>query len=213
MSGNSAVCRMCRQVGEKLFLKGARCRTGKCAVGVRQSSPGQHGGKKGKMKKTSEYGKQLQEKQKVKAVYGLREKQFKRFFQVASKQHGITGEILLINLERRLDNTLFRLKMALSREQARQIIVHGHVMINGNRVKSPSSLINRGDVISLCERSLKRESFLENVVDKRINIGIKVPEWLELQKTDRKGVVLCMPTRSDITTPIEEHLIVELYSK
>jgi small subunit ribosomal protein S4 len=213
MSGNSSVCRMCRQVGEKLFLKGARCRTGKCAVGVRQSAPGQHGNKGKMKKKTSEFGKQLQEKQKVKMLYGVREKQFKRFFQVASKQHGVTGETLLVNLERRLDNTMYRLKMALSRIQSKQMIVHGHVLVNGKRVKSPSALIKGGDVITLSERSLKSPTFLENVVDKRINIGIKIPEWLELEKAERKGVVLRMPTRSDITTPIEEHLIVELYSK
>lgn len=212
MAEKVSVCRLCRQAEEKLFLKGARCRTPKCAIEKRASTPGQHGARFGG-KKLSEYGKQLREKQKVKTIYGMRERQFRRFFDIASRQKGVTGEILLSLLERRLDNVLFRLKMAFSREQARQMVVHGHVSINGTRVKSPSFLVGEKDVISLSGRTLEKKDFLHNVIDKRLGMGIKIPEWLELKKADRQGVVLRLPARSDITAPIEEHLIVELYSK
>jgi small subunit ribosomal protein S4 len=212
MASNAAECRKCRQVGEKLFLKGARCRTAKCAMEGRSSAPGQHGKRVG-AKKLSEYGKQLQEKQKVKMLYGVLERQFRCFFEKASKAKGATGENLLSLLERRLDNVLFRLKMAFSRSQARQIIVHGHVDVNGKRVKSPSFIIKEGDVITLAPGVEKKAQFLSLVVDKRMNIGIKVPEWLELDKKERKGTVLRLPIRSDVSVPIEEHLIVELYSK
>ena len=166
-----------------------------------------------RQKKLSEYGKQLQEKQKVKQMYGMLEKQFKRFFDIARKQQGVTGSNLLSLLERRLDNVLYRLKMSVTRRQARQIIVHGHVMVNGTRVYTPSFLVDQGDVVTLEQATLKNEKFLENVVDKRLNIGIKVPEWLELDKDQRKGAVLRLPIRSDLQAPIEEHLIVEMYSK
>jgi len=212
MSNEIAACRLCRQAEEKLFLKGARCRMGKCAIEKRSSLPGQHGRRFGG-KKLSEYGKQLREKQKVKIMYGMRERQFRRFFDLASRQKGVTGEVLLSLLERRLDNVLFRLKMAFSRDQARQMIVHGHVLVNGKRVDSPSFIVKEQDVISLSAQTLGRKEFLQNIIDKRLAMGIKVPEWLDLQKTDRKGVVLRLPIRSDITVPIEEHLIVELYSK
>lgn len=213
MSNKIAACRLCRQAEEKLFLKGARCRTAKCAMEKRSTTPGQHGGRFGG-KKLSEYGKQLREKQKVKIIYGMREKQFRRFFEYASKQKGVTGELLLSALERRLDNVLFRLKMAFSRDQARQLIVHGHVDVNGSRVESPSFMVKEKDVITLNSRTLeKKKEFLKNVIDKRLGMGVKVPEWLELDKSDRKGVVLRLPVRSDVTAPIEEHLIVELYSK
>jgi small subunit ribosomal protein S4 len=209
---NNGVCGKCRQVGEKLFLKGAKCRSAKCTFEKRPVSPGQHGRKAG-TKKASEYGKQLQEKQKVKLMYGVLESQFRRFFSVASKQKGVTGEMLLSLLERRLDNVAFRLKMAISRVQARQMVVHGHVLVNGKRVISPSFVVKEGDVISLAASTLTNKAFVENVVDKRMSLGIKVPEWLELNKKERSGVVTKLPARSDITTPIEEHLIVELYSK
>lgn len=205
-------CRQCRQAGEKLFLKGAKCRTSKCPVEKRSVTPGQHA-KPPSAKKMSEYGKQLQEKQKVKRIYGMLEKQFRRFFVLASKQKGVRGENLLSLLERRLDNVFFRLKMSLSRTQARQMIVHGHVFINGKRVKSPSYLVKVGDTISLSPRALSKTEFIKNVVDKRMNVAIKVPEWLELRKPERKGIVLRVPVRSDVSAPIEEHLIVELYSK
>lgn len=212
MADKGSVCRLCRQAEEKLFLKGARCRTAKCAMEKRATAPGQHGARFGG-KKLSEYGKQLREKQKVKIMYGMRERQFIRFFDIASRQKGVTGEILLSLLERRLDNVLFRLKMAFSREQARQMIVHGHINVNGKRVKSPSYLVKEQDVISLSENTLGRAEFMKNVIDKRLGMGVKMPEWLELQKAERKGIVLRLPIRSDIVAPIEEHLIVELYSK
>ncbi len=165
-------------------------------------------------RKLSEYGKQLQEKQKIKQMYGVREKQFKRLFDLAARQlEGSAGTNLLIILERRLDNTLYRLKMATTRAQARQVVGHGHVLVNGKKVTIPSYLIAVNDVITLKDKVLTKEKFLENVVDKRLNVSIKVPEWLELNKDARKGVVLREPLRTDIQTPIEEHLVVELYSK
>jgi len=164
-------------------------------------------------RKTSEYGKQLEEKQKVKKLYGILEKQFRRIFQIATKSKGATGEVLLSLLERRLDNVVYKLKLSNTRRQARQIIVHGHVLVNGKKVYSPSSLVYINDVISLVPNVLNKQIFLEQVVDKRLNIGVKVPEWLELNKKDRKGIVIRYPIRSDIQVPIEEHLIVELYSK
>jgi len=164
-------------------------------------------------KKLSEYGTQLAEKQKVKNMYGLLEKQFKRFFVMAVHASGGTGENLLSLLERRLDNVVYRLKLATTRSQSRQVIVHGHVLVNGKKVNSPSYLVSVNDEIELSDSILKREKFLEQVIDKRLNIAIKVPEWLELNKKDRKGKILRFPVRSDIQTPIEEHLIVELYSK
>ncbi len=200
-------CKKCRQIGAKLCSKGP-----KCVIEKRASSPGQHGKKIG-IKKTSEYGKQLKEKQKVKLLYGVLERQFRRFFDIASQQKGVTGEVLLCTLERRLDNVIYRLKMATSRVQARQMVTHGHVFVNGSRVESPSYIVNIDDLISLSERSLKKKDFLEHVVDKRLNMGIRVPEWLELKKKERNGVIVRLPIRSDITVPIEEHLIVELYSK
>ncbi len=200
-------CRKCRKVGEKLCSKAARC-----ALERRSTSPGQYGKKPG-MTKLSEYGRQLREKQKVKYFYGVLERQFRRTFDVSSKQKGVTGENLLANLERRLDNVLFRLKMATSRPQARQMVVHGLVQINGKRVKSPSYFVTVGDKISLTPVAMKKEAFMDGVVKKRINIAIKVPDWLELQKEECTGVMLRMPARTDIKIPIEEHLIVELYSK
>jgi len=165
-------------------------------------------------RKLSEYGKQLQEKQRVKHMYGVREKQFKRFFGMAVKSvSGGPGENLLTLLERRLDNVVYRLKMSASRDQARQIVVHGHIMVNGKKVHSPSYLVSIGDEISLKPNVLEKKAFLEQVVEKRLKIGIKVPEWLELDKKDRKGRVLRYPVRTDIQVPIEEHLIVELFSK
>ena len=179
-----------------------------------QSSKRQTAAKKDtRRRKLSEYGKQLEEKQKVKRMYGVLEKQFRRFFKMAVKSKGATGEILLSLLERRLDNTLYRLKLATTRPQARQVIVHKHVFVNGKRVSSPSYIVSIGDEISLKPNVLDKKVFLEQVIDKRLNIGIKVPEWLELDKGNRKGRVLRLPVRIDVQVPIEEHLIVELYSK
>ncbi len=165
------------------------------------------------MKKMSEYGKQLYEKQKVRRMYGLRERQFKRFFGLAVRTKGAPGENLLSLLERRLDNTLYRLKMATSRAQARQVVVHGHIRVNDKKVYSPSYLVSVNDEISLHENVLEKKQFLEQVIEKRLKMGIKVPEWLELDKTARRGRVLRNPVRTDIQVPIEDHLIVELYSK
>ncbi len=164
-------------------------------------------------KKMSEYGRQLHEKQKVKEMYGMRERQFRRFFAKAVHEKGAPGDNLLSFLERRLDNTLYRLKMATTRTQARQMCVHGHVLVNGKKVSSPSSLVSVGDIISLNPIMLSEKPFMEQVVDKRLNLGIKVPEWLELDKKAYKGRVLRDPVRTDIQVPIEDHLIVELYSK
>jgi len=164
-------------------------------------------------RKLSEYGKQLEEKQKVKRMYGVQEKQFRRFFRTAVQDEGATGEVLLSMLERRLDNVLYRLKLATTRTQARQIIVHGHILVNGKKVYSPSFQVSVDDEISLAPNVLDKKVFVEQVVDKRLNIGIKVPEWLELDKGNRKGRVLRLPVRSDVQAPVEEHLIVELYSK
>ncbi len=200
-------CRKCRQIGEKLCSKVA-----KCAIEKRATHPGQHGKKLG-TKKLSEYGKQLQEKQKVKFLYGVAERQFKRFFEMASRKKGVTGEALMSLLERRLDNVMFRLKMALSRPQARQMVAHGHVFVNGQRVHSPAYVVAVGDEVTLSNRTLSRETYLKDAVEKRMNIGIKVPEWLELKKQEHKGIVLREPMRSEIKVPVEEHLIVELYSK
>jgi len=181
---------------------------------VREESTEKQQQQKAPRRKLSEYGKQLQEKQKVKEMYGLRERQFKRFFVVASKQRdGGPGENLLSLLERRLDNVVYKLKMATTRTQARQVITHGHVLVNGKKVYSPSLLVSTEDVITLSERVAKMEIFLKDVVEKRMKIGIKVPDWLELDKKDRIGRVLRLPVRADIQVPIEEHLIVELYSK
>lgn len=174
-----------------------------------QSSTKQRSGKK-----VSEYGRQLQEKQKVKNMYGLRERQFVRFFDIAiRRREGATGENLLNLLERRIDNVTYRLKMAKTREQARQMVVHGHIFVNGKKVNSPSYMVSVNDAIALNPKVIDKAVFLEQVIDKRMKIGIKVPEWLELDKKNRIGYVLRNPVRSDIQVPIEEHLIVELYSK
>jgi small subunit ribosomal protein S4 len=164
-------------------------------------------------KKLSGYGTQLLEKQKVKSIYGVYEKQFKRFFSIAVKTEGSPGDNLLSLLERRLDNVVYRLKFSVTRAQARQIVVHGHVFVNGKRVYSPSFFVSVGDVITMAPNVSDKQKFLEQVIDKRLSIGIKVPEWLELDNKNRKGIVLRMPVRSDVQAPIEEHLIVELYSK
>lgn len=165
-------------------------------------------------KKMSEYGKQHNEKQKVKHMYGMLEKQFVRFFSMAIKQReGATGENLLSLLERRLDNVVFRLKMAKTRSQARQMVVHGHIQVNNVSVGIPSFLVSIDDVISLHPSLHSNKTYIEQVVDRRMKMGIKIPEWLELDKKNYVGYVLRNPVRSDIQVPIEEHLIVELYSK
>lgn len=165
-------------------------------------------------KKTSEYGRQLRQKQQVKQAYGMRERQFARFFDIALHQReGATGENFLSLLERRLDNVVFRLKFAKTRKQARQMVSHGHIFVNNARVHTASYLVDVQDVISLDPRTMQNESFIESVIDKRLKVGIKTPDWLELDKKNRVGYVLRNPVRVDVQMPIEEHLIVEFYSK
>lgn len=164
-------------------------------------------------RKMSEYGRQLAEKQKVKQMYGMRERQFRKFFAIAAKSERASGEILLRLLEQRLDNVLYRLKLSTTRAQARQIIVHGHILVNGRKVYSPSYQVQVGDVITLADISKDKKGFVEQVVNKRLSSSAKVPEWLEFDKETNKGRMLRMPVRSDIKAPIEELLIVELYSK
>ncbi len=166
-----------------------------------------------RMRKMTEYGRQLQEKQKVKQLYGMKEAQFKRFFADAVRSKQATGESLLSMLERRLDNVLFRTKLTSTRKQARQIVVHGHILVNGKKVYSPSYLVDVSDEITLAPQVLGKATFLEQVIDKRLASQGKAPEWIEVNKQERKGRILRLPVRADITTPIEEHLIVELYSK
>ena len=164
-------------------------------------------------RKLTEYGKQLQEKQKVKEMYGMREKQFRRFYGIATKSRQATGEALLSLLERRLDNVIYRLKLASTRSQARQLVTHGHVQVNGVRVYSPSYLISVNDAVTIAPASQGKAGLLEQVVDKRLAAAAKAPDWLELDKKSRSGKVLRLPVRADIQAPIEEYLIVELYSK
>ena len=202
-----SVCRLCRRENLKLFLKGERCYTEKCAIDRRNYAPGQHG--QGR-KKFSAYGAQLREKQKVKRLYGLLENQFRNTFKEADRQKGITGEVLLALLERRLDNTVYRLGFANSRNEARQLVRHNHFLVNQSKVNIPSYLVKPGDVIELREKSKKVVRILESLegVARR-----GVPQWLELDKEQMKGNVKGQPNREDITIPIQEKLIVELYSK
>jgi small subunit ribosomal protein S4 len=204
-----SVCRLCRRENLKLFLKGERCYTEKCAIDRRNYVPGQHGQSRSR-KKFSDYGAQLREKQKVKRLYGLLENQFRNTFKEADRQKGITGEVLLTLLERRLDNTVYRLGFANSRNEARQFVRHNHFMVNQAKVNIPSFLVKPGDVIELREKSKKVVHILEALegVARR-----GVPQWLELDKEQMKGSVKALPTREDITIPIQEKLIVELYSK
>jgi len=193
----------------KLFLKGDRCFKDTCAIEKRNYPPGQHG--RDHRPKTVGYGIQLREKQKVKRIYGMLEKQFSNYFAKASKKKGITGETLLMMLERRLDSVICRLGFASSRDQARQLVSHGHVLINGKKVDIPSALVDAGDVITLRERTRKVQKILDSVA----GIGGRggVPAWLELDAEKLKGTVLSLPKREDVQMPIDEQLIVELYSK
>ncbi len=193
----------------KLFLKGDRCFKDTCAVEKRNFPPGQHG--RDHRPKTVGYGVQLREKQKVRRIYGVLEKQFSNYFARASKQKGITGETLLIMLELRLDNVVCRLGFAASRDQARQLVSHGHVRVNGRRVDIPSALVSAGDVITLRERTRKVQRILDSVAGIAGRGG--VPAWLELDADNLKGTVVSLPKREDVQMPIDEQLIVELYSK
>ena len=202
-----SVCRLCRRENLKLFLKGERCYTEKCAYDRRNYPPGQHGQAR---KKFSDYGTQLREKQKVKRMYGILENQFRNIFKEADRQKGITGETLLSLLERRLDNIVYRFGFANSRNEARQLVRHKHFLVNQSKVNIPSYLVKPGDVIELREKSKKVVRILEALegVARR-----GVPQWLELDKDLMKGSVKGLPTREDITIPIQEKLIVELFSK
>lgn len=203
-----SVCRLCRRENLKLFLKGDRCYSDKCAFDRRGYPPGQHGQRRGR--KISDYGIQLREKQKVKRMYGLSEKQFHLFFKTADKQKGITGTNLLVILERRLDNVVYRLGFVNSRAQGRHFVRHNHILVNNKKVNIPSFLIKIGDVIEVREKSRKIQA-VEEALGAVVRRG--VPQWLDLEKESMKGIVKEFPSREDLTTPMQEQLIVELYSK
>jgi len=198
-------CRICRREGQKLFLKGSRCYTDKCSVTRRNYAPGDHG--QGR-KKISEYGTQLREKQKTKAFYGVGEKQFRKYFEMAENKKGITGENLLQILESRLDNVVYRLGFGTSRAQARQFVNHGHFEVNGKKVDIASYLVKAGDVIAV--REIKKDN---KTIKENLEIERPTPEWLERDTAKMQGKVLRLASRADVDIPVEEHLIVELYSK
>jgi small subunit ribosomal protein S4 len=201
-----AKCRLCRREGQKLFLKGARCFTDKCAIERRNYPPGQHGLNRGKL---TPYGVQLREKQKAKRIYGVLESQFRKYFQWAEREKGVTGENLLRLLELRLDNVVHRLGFASSRREARQMVAHGHFAVNGRKASVPSILVKAGDVVSL-----RPTSKLAARVDDNLNAGRgQTPQWLEVDPNERRGTVRSLPLREDIQIPVTEQLIVELYSK
>ncbi|MBF0117572.1 MAG: 30S ribosomal protein S4 [Desulfobacterales bacterium] len=202
------VCRLCRRENVKLFLKGDRCYSDKCAFDRRSYSPGQHG--QNKRRKLSDYGVQLREKQKVKRMYGLVEKQFRSFFQRSERQKGITGTNLLSFLERRLDNIVYRMGFVNSRTQARHFVRHCHFLVNGKKVNIPSFIVEKGDIIELKEKSRTVKTILDSLsaLERR-----GMPKWIEIDKDKFKGIIKDYPSREDITMPIQEQLIVELYSK
>ena len=202
------VCRLCRREDAKLFLKGDRCYTDKCGFERRAYAPGQHG--QARKRKMSNYGEQMREKQKVKRIYGIAERQFRGYYYKAARMKGVTGENLLVLLERRLDNIVYRFGFASDHAEARQLVRHGHFTVNGKRVNIPSYLVRSGDVVTVGERSQKIKRIEESMaaVDRR-----GVPNWLELDKASFVGKVKAMPQREDFTMPIREQLIVELYSK
>ena len=202
-----ASCKLCRREGQKLFLKGERCYTNKCAVGRRPYAPGQHGAQR---KKMSEYGVQLREKQKAKRFYGILESQFRKYFEMANRRKGITGENLLQLLESRFDNVVYRMGFGSTRAEARQLVTHGHFEINGKKVNIPSYLVKAGDEIAVSEKSKKSPRFKE-ILD--ITGSKVVPKWLEVDQENLKGKVVALPAREDIDLNVQEHLIVELYSK
>ena len=202
-----SVCRLCRREGCKLFLKGEKCYGPKCTVSVRPTPPGEHG--QARQRKQSEYGMQLREKQKAKRTYGVLESQFHHYFEEADRQKGITGDNLLIMLERRLDNVVYRLGFGVSRPQARQIVRHGHIRVNGKKVDVPSYLVKAGDVITVREKSAESEYFK----GLREGTGKVVPAWMTIDAQNLKVTVDAMPKREDIDLTIQENLIVELYSR
>ena len=203
-----AVCRLCRREGIELYLKGDRCFTDKCAIKRRGYPPGQHGQRR--MKKHSDYGVQLREKQKARRIYGLLEKQFHNYFVKADRMKGKTGDNLLILLERRLDNVVYKLGFAVTRRESRQLVRHGHFLVKGRRVNIPSFLVRPGDIVEMRERSRKIPS-VNDSLDAVARKGI--PPWLDLERENFRGNVMTIPSRADITEQIQEQLIVELYSK
>ena len=201
-----AVCRLCRREGVKLYLKGEKCYTDKCPVVKRNTPPGMHGTSR---KKPSEYGIQLREKQKARRFYGVLEGQFRRYFELAARKKGVTGEVLLQLLERRLDNVLYRTGFAASRPEARYIVRHGHIAVNGHKVDIPSYLVREGDTISVREGSKEHARIKELVA-----AGVRaVPQWLSVEAEAMRGTVVRLPNRDEIDAPVQEHLIVELYSR
>ena len=200
-------CRICRREGQKLFLKGSRCYSDKCSISRRNYAPGQHGQKRAKL---SEYGTQLREKQKTKSYYGVGEKQFRKYFEIASNKKGVTGDNLLQILECRLDNVVYRLGFGASRAQARQLVNHGQFEVNGQKVDIPSYLVKAGDVITVRENKKENGAIKVNV---EANAARPVPAWLELNNETLSGKVVRLASREDVDIPVEEHLIVELYSK
>ena len=201
-----SVCRLCRREGCKLFLKGDRCYSAKCSFTKRPVAPGQHGQSR---KKLSEYGVQLREKQKVKRAYGMQEGQFRSYFEDAVKMKGVSGANLLSLLERRLDNVVYRMGIAESKPQARQFVLHGHITVNGKKVDIPSFRVNAGDVIAVKESSASKERF-KQISEQSAR---PLPKWLTFDLEQLKGTVVALPDRDDIDLTIEEHYIVELYSK
>ena len=202
-----AVCRLCRREGQKLFLKGERCYSEKCSVGLRGYAPGQHG--QGR-KKSSEYGMQLRAKQTARRFYGVQENQFNHYFEIAERKQGITGDNLLRILESRLDNVVYRVGFASSRAEARQLVGHGHYEVNGKRVDIASYLLKAGDVVSICEKSRASEK-IKAVVE--ANSARPVPEWIDVDRNNLSAKVIALPTREQIEAPVDEQLIVEFYSK
>ena len=200
-------CKLCRREGTKLFLKGERCTSGKCAFDHRSTAPGQHGAAR---KKVEEYGKQLREKQKTRRYYGVLEGQFKHYYELAEKKEGITGTNLLIILESRLDNVVYRMGMAASRKEARQLVLHAHFTLNGKKVTIPSLLVKPGDVVAVKEKSRESAKIKELIEGMQSAI---TPKWLDVDKTALSAKVLTLPAREDIDFEFEEQLIVELYSK
>ena len=200
-----AKCRLCRREGGKLFLKGEKCYNGKCPFEKRPTPPGAHGlGSK----KVSEYGQQLREKQKVKRIYGVQEGQFRSYYEKADRMKGITGENMLSLLERRLDNVIFRMGIGVSRAQARQLVNHGHFVVNGKKVNVPSYIVKVGDVVSVKENKTSNKYFEAVKANK-----VTTPKWLEFDPEKLQGKILALPVREDIDSQISEHMIVELYSK
>lgn len=202
-----SVCKLCRREGEKLFLKGSRCYSDKCAIERRPYPPGQHGQRRTKI---SDFGVQLREKQKLKRLYGIQEKPMRNLFDKAIRMKGVTGENLLTQLERRFDNVVYRIGFAASRKEARQLVKHYHFLVNGKKANVPSMIINKGDVIQLCEKSKQSQKLTGSLEANSIR---EVPAWLDVDKANFKATVTDLPKRDDITSQIEERLVVELYSK